>query len=73
MKKLLSLILMLFIFSCREKAEGYNLDKSMSEEDNYTRSVDSSIDSNVPEPDSDFIYTTTTAIINKDTIYTSKE
>lgn len=63
---------MLFIFSCKEKQEGYNLEQNHSQ-DNYTRNVDSSVDSNTPEPNSDFIYTTTTATINKDTIYTSKE
>ena len=61
---------MLFIFSCKEKADGYNLEQS-SYEDISVRTVESSKDSSIPKPTSDFIYTTTTATIDKDTVYSS--
>lgn len=70
MKKILCLIIIISISSCKRKADVYNLNQNISE-DEYKQLEDSAKYSNVSPPDSEFIYNTTTATINKDTVYSS--
>ena len=62
------LIIVLFA-SCKQTAENYNLGQG------YDESGDSDGGANIPEPDSDFIYTTTSATSGHDTLLntTSKD